>query len=115
MDEQTRDEGMLAPFRALDLTDETGFLCGRILGDLGTDVIKVEKPGGDAARNIGPFYHDEPDPEKSLFWFTFNANKKGITLDITTPEGQGIFKRLAESADFVLESFPPGYMDEMGL
>ena len=52
--------------RVLDLTDEKGFLCGKILADLGADVIKIEKPGGDQARSLGPFYHGEPDPEKSL-------------------------------------------------
>ena len=66
-------------FRALDLSDEKAFLCGRVLGDLGADVIKIEKPGGDPARNIEPFYHDIPHPEKSLYWFAYNANKRGIT------------------------------------
>lgn len=108
-------ETLLEGFRALDLTDEGGLLCGKILADLGADVIKVEKPGGDRVRNIGPFYHDIPSPEKSLFWFSFNLNKKGITLDIENPDGQEIFKRLVETADFVLESFSPGYMDNLGL
>jgi benzylsuccinate CoA-transferase BbsE subunit len=108
-------EGMLSPYRALDLTDEKGLFCGKLLGDLGADVIKIEKPGGDPARNIGPFYHDEPDPEKSLFWFAFNTSKRGITLDIETADGQEIFKKLVKSADFVIESFPPGYMDKLGL
>jgi crotonobetainyl-CoA:carnitine CoA-transferase CaiB-like acyl-CoA transferase len=71
-------QGMLSPYRALDLTDERGLLCGKILGDLGADVIKVERPGGDLARNIGPFYHDENDPEKSLFWFAYNSSKREI-------------------------------------
>ncbi|MFC1986726.1 CoA transferase, partial [Chloroflexota bacterium] len=73
--------GMLSPYRVLDLTDDKGLYCGKLFGDLGADVIKVERPGGDPARSIGPFYHDEYDPEKSLFWFAFNANKRGITLD----------------------------------
>ena len=106
---------MLRGFRVLDLTDEKGFLCGRMLGDLGADVIKIEKPGGDPARNIGPFYHDIPDPEKSLYWFAYNANKRGITLNIETTDGQSIFKRLVETADFVIESFSPGYMERLGL
>jgi crotonobetainyl-CoA:carnitine CoA-transferase CaiB-like acyl-CoA transferase len=72
-----KEEGMLSPYRILDLTDEKGLMCGKVMGDLGADVIKIERPGGDFARNIGPFYHDEPDPEKSLFWFSFNANKRG--------------------------------------
>ena len=106
---------MLKGYRALDLTDEKGFLCGRILGDLGVDVIKVERPGGDLSRNIGPFYHDEPEPEKSLYWFAFNANKRSITLDITHEDGKAIFKRLLKGSDFIIESFPPGYMESLGL
>jgi benzylsuccinate CoA-transferase BbsE subunit len=110
-----KEEGMLSPYRILDLTDEKGLMCGKVMGDLGADVIKIERPGGDFARNIGPFYHDEPDPEKSLFWFSFNANKRGITLDIETADGQEIFKKLAKSADIIVESFPPGHMDKIGL
>jgi crotonobetainyl-CoA:carnitine CoA-transferase CaiB-like acyl-CoA transferase len=112
---QDSEQGMLAPYRALDLTDDKGLMCGRILGDLGADVIKIEKPGGDPARNIGPFYHDEPHPEKSLYWFALSANRRGITLDITTADGQAIFQRMVKSADFVLESFDPGYLDKLGL
>jgi crotonobetainyl-CoA:carnitine CoA-transferase CaiB-like acyl-CoA transferase len=108
-------EGMLSPYRILDLTDEKGLLCGKILGDLGADVIKVERPGGDPARCLGPFYHDELDPEKSLFWFALNTSKRGITLNIETTDGQEIFKILVKTADFVIESFPPGYLDRLGL
>src|SRR5574341_1232396 len=93
-------EGPLCPFRVLDLTDELGFLCGKILGDLGADVIKIERPGGDPARRLGPFYKDEPDPEKSLYWFGFNNNKRGVTLDLEKSEGQKLFARLAAKADF---------------
>lgn len=106
---------MLSPYRVLDLTDEKGLLCGKLLGDLGADVIKIERPGGDPARQIGPFYHDEVDPEKSLFWWAFNTGKRGVTLDIETADGQETFKRLIERADFVIESFPPGYLDGLGL
>ena len=106
---------ILAPYRVLDLTDEKGFLCGKILGDLGADVIKVEKPGGDPARRIGPFYQDTPDPEKSLYWFSYNNNKRGITLNIESADGRDIFKKLVGTASVVVESFAPGYMDELGL
>jgi crotonobetainyl-CoA:carnitine CoA-transferase CaiB-like acyl-CoA transferase len=108
-------ENILAPYRALDLTNEKGLLCGKILADLGADVIKIEKPGGDPARNIGPFYQDIPDPEKSLFWFAYNTNKRGITLNIETADGRGIFKRLIETTDVVIESFDPGYLNRLGL
>ena len=115
MTQNKEKEGMLSPYRVLDLTDEKGLFCGKLLGDLGADVIKIEPPGGDPARNIGPFYHDEPDPEKSLFWWAYNTSKRGITLDIETAEGQEIFKRLVKSADFIIESFSPGYLHKLGL
>jgi crotonobetainyl-CoA:carnitine CoA-transferase CaiB-like acyl-CoA transferase len=90
-----RVEGMLSPYRVLDLTDEQGLMCGKLMADMGADVIKIEPPQGSAARDRGPFWHDEPDPEKSLFWFAYNTNKKGITLDLSQPEGQEIFLKLA--------------------
>lgn len=86
----------------------------KILGDIGADVIKVESPGGSSSR-IAPFYKDIPHPEKSLFWFAYNTNKRGITLDINKVEGQEIFKRLLETTDIVMESFEPGYMNQLGL
>jgi crotonobetainyl-CoA:carnitine CoA-transferase CaiB-like acyl-CoA transferase len=101
--------------RALDLTDENGFLCGKILADLGADVIKVEPPGGDPARRRGPFWADTPHPEKSLYWFAYNSNKRGITLNIEADRGQEILKELVKTADFIIESFPPGFMDSLGL
>ncbi|OGO19103.1 MAG: hypothetical protein A2144_00505 [Chloroflexi bacterium RBG_16_50_9] len=110
-----KTEGMLTPYRVLDLTDEKGLLCGKMLGDMGADVIKIERPGGDPARSIGPFYHNEAHPEKSLFWFAMNTSKRGITLDIETADGKEIFKRLVKTADFVIESFPVGYLDKLGL
>ena len=106
---------LLGPLRVLDLTRENGFLCGKVLADLGCDVLKIEEPGGDPGRLQGPFYQNTPDPEKSLYWWAFNTNKRGITLNIEHPEGRDLFLRLAEKADFVIESFTPGYMDDLGL
>ena len=108
-------EAPLAPYRALDLCDERGLFCGRILADFGVDVIQVEPSGGNPARSLGPFGHDIPDPEKSLYWFCYAANKKGITLNIESRDAKEIFKRLVKTADFVIESFPPGYLDSIGL
>jgi crotonobetainyl-CoA:carnitine CoA-transferase CaiB-like acyl-CoA transferase len=106
---------MLGPYRVLDLADEKGLFCGKLLGDLGADVIKIERPGGDPARMIGPFYHDDPNPEKSLFWFAYNTSKRGITLDLESRDGQDIFKRLVGTSDIVVETFAPGYLDRIGL
>jgi crotonobetainyl-CoA:carnitine CoA-transferase CaiB-like acyl-CoA transferase len=105
----------LVGYRVLDLTDEKGLLCGKVLGDLGCDVIKVEPPGGSPARSIGPFFHDIPHPEKSLYWFAYNNNKRGVTLNIERAEGRAILHRLVKSADFVIESFAPGYLESIGL
>ena len=106
---------LLDSLRVLDLTDHKGFFCGKILADLGADVIKIEKPGGDPARHLGPFYGNAPDPEKNLHWFAYNLNKRSITLDIETAEGKTLFKKLVQGAHFVIESYPAGYLDEMGL
>ena len=108
-------EGMLSPYRVLDLTDERGLLCGKILADLGADVLQVEPPGGNTARRIGPFYRDEIHAERSLFWWSYTANKRSITLDIATADGQALLKRLVQSADFLIESGAPGAMAALGL
>lgn len=106
---------MLNTYRVLDLTDGNTALCGKIFGDFGADTIIIEPPQGNCGRATGPFYKDTPDPEKSLSWYAFNCNKRSITLDIKTKEGQSIFKQLAKTADVVLECFDPGEMDRLGL
>jgi len=108
-------EAMLEPYRVLDLTDKRGFLCGKILGDLGADVIKVERPGGDPDRGMPPFFQDDPHPEKSLYWFSYNMNKRGITLNIETDDGKTIFKELVKGADFVIDTFFQDYMKDLGV
>ncbi|MBI4186166.1 MAG: CoA transferase [Chloroflexi bacterium] len=105
----------LSAYRVLNLTDDRGSFCARILADLGADVIKIEPPQGDPSRKLNPFFHNDAHPEKSLFWFAYNANQRGVTLNIEAVEGQKLFKRLAKRAHFVVESFPPGYLDELGL
>lgn len=109
------DTSILSPFRVLDLTNELGFLCGKILGDLGADVIKIEPPDGDRSRLIGPFYKDIRDPEKSLYWLAYNNNKRGITLNLQDQRGRELFRALAKTADIIVESFQPGYLEELEL
>ncbi|MDP2917559.1 MAG: CoA transferase [Dehalococcoidia bacterium] len=105
----------LEGLRLIDLCDEKGVYCTKIFADLGADVIKVEKPGGDATRNIGPFKDDDSHPEKSLFFAYNNTNKKSITLNLNSADGQDIFKKLVRRSDTVMETGSPGYMASLGL
>ena len=107
--------GALAGLRVLDLTDHKGALCGRTLADMGADVIKVEPPGGDPARRIGPFLDDLPHPDRSLFFWFYNLNKRSLTLDLQRPRGAELLLALAGSADVIIESFAPGELDRLGL
>jgi benzylsuccinate CoA-transferase BbsE subunit/naphthyl-2-methylsuccinate CoA transferase subunit len=97
------------------LTDVHGWMCGKVLADLGAIVIKIEPPGGDPGRQRGPCYHDHLDPENSLSWFAFNTGKRSLCLDLTRSQGQELLRRLVRGADFVLESFRPGILDGLGL
>jgi crotonobetainyl-CoA:carnitine CoA-transferase CaiB-like acyl-CoA transferase len=107
--------GPLSGYRVLDLAGPLGFHCGKLLADMGADVIKIEAPTGDDARRTPPFKDDVPHPEKSLYFLHFNTNKRGITLDIEKPDGRAIFMELARKCDVVLETAAPGRMDELGV
>jgi crotonobetainyl-CoA:carnitine CoA-transferase CaiB-like acyl-CoA transferase len=109
------NNGALAGLRVLDLSDHRAQLAGRLLADMGADVIKIEPPDGDHARTIGPFVDDAPHRDRSLFFWFYNLNKRSLTLDITTPRGAELFLQLAKSADIVIESFAPGRLAEMHL
>lgn len=106
---------LLEGYRALDLSDLKGQLCGRLLGDLGMDVVKVEHPGGDPVRQLGPFADDEPQPERSLRFAFLNAGKRSLTLDVESAEGRNLFLQLADQVDVVIESFAPGKLDDLGI
>ena len=110
-----RYDAALGDYRVLDLTSDTCAYCGKLLADLGADVIRIEPPGGDPSRHTGPFHKDVPDPERSLLWWSYNTSKRGITLDLETADGKDILRRLAGTADAVIESFPPGHLDTLGL
>src|SRR3970282_1422011 len=94
--------------RVLSLAGEIGQYCVKLLADLGADVIKVEPPAGDPTRNLPPFYHDEEDGQKSLYWLNLNTNERSVTLNLEDADGRRLFERLVATADVVVESFEPG-------
>src|SRR5205807_8947021 len=104
-----------APYRVLDLTGELGWLCGRILADLGADVIKVEPPGGDPGRTRPPLIEGPGGEALGSAWLAHNVGKRGITLDLETERGCTSVLRLAAEADFLLETFPPGRLETLAL
>ena len=106
--------GPLEGLRILELADEKGQFCGKLLGDLGADVIKIEPLGGEPCRYVGPFLDDMPHPERSLSFWYYNTSKRGITLDLASADGRRIFARLAATADVILETFRPGHLTALG-
>jgi crotonobetainyl-CoA:carnitine CoA-transferase CaiB-like acyl-CoA transferase len=104
----------LAGIRVLDLgTRIAAPFCAGLLGEQGAEVIKVEQPrGGDFMREIGPFAPADDGTPYSLFWAVEGRGRKSVTLDLRTPEGQDLFRRLAATADVVVENFRPGTMEQ---
>jgi crotonobetainyl-CoA:carnitine CoA-transferase CaiB-like acyl-CoA transferase len=103
----------LAGVRVLDLSRVlAGPYCSMILADLGADVVKVERPGsGDPTRAWGPPFRDG----ESAYYLCVNRGKRSVTIDLGDPAGAAVAKRLAQSADVVIESFLPGGADRLGL
>ncbi len=101
----------------LDLTRVlAGPFCTMMLADLGANVIKIELPGtGDDTRQYPPFTDNLQGERESLYFANVNRNKKGVTLNLKSPEGKEIFKRMVTSADIVVENYRPGVMDKLGL
>jgi crotonobetainyl-CoA:carnitine CoA-transferase CaiB-like acyl-CoA transferase len=107
--------GPLTGLRVLELADEKGQFCGKLLGDLGADVVKIEPPGGERNRHVGPFLDDIPHPERSLSFWYYNTSKRGITLNLQTADGRELFGRLAATSDMILETSRPGFLPSLGL
>ncbi|MFN2167230.1 MAG: CaiB/BaiF CoA transferase family protein, partial [Anaerolineae bacterium] len=113
-------EQPLEGMRVVDLTRAlAGPFCTMMLGDLGADVVKVERPGrGDETRGWGPPFVGEaygPYPGESAYFLAANRNKRSITVNLKSPEGQAIVRDLAAGADAVVENFRTGALDELGL
>jgi crotonobetainyl-CoA:carnitine CoA-transferase CaiB-like acyl-CoA transferase len=100
---------LLSKYLVLDLTDDKGLFCTKILADLGADVLRIDKP----VKTLPHGY--KADQEKNWLHVAYNRNKRSVTLDIESGKGRIILKKLARKADVLVESFHPGYMDQLGI
>ena len=114
----TRDRATMAPYldgvRVLEIGNEQGDYCGRVLAGMGAEVVKVEPPRGEVTRSYGPFYHDTPHPDRSLYYWHYNLGKRSVVLDVDTPAGQAKLIHLAAIADVVIDSRPWGFLEARG-
>jgi crotonobetainyl-CoA:carnitine CoA-transferase CaiB-like acyl-CoA transferase len=107
--------GPLTGIRVIELADEQAEYCGLTLAGLGADVVKVEPPGGNSTRHIGPFYQDQEGPERSLFFWQYNRGKRSIVLDLRQRNDRERFRSLVGTADILVASTPRGELDAAGL
>jgi crotonobetainyl-CoA:carnitine CoA-transferase CaiB-like acyl-CoA transferase len=112
---RTQRSGPLSGIRVIELADEQAEYCGLTLAGLGADVVKVEPPGGNSTRRIGPFYEDQPGSERSLFFWQYNRGKRSVVLDLDQEKDRERFRALVSTADVLLESTPNGELDRLGL
>jgi benzylsuccinate CoA-transferase BbsE subunit len=101
--------------RVLDLTGTAGQYAGKLLADLGADVVRVEPPAGSPARTMPPFADDAPSPNKSLAFWYWNTSKRSITIDLSTEDGKALFRRLLPRYDILLHTYTPAQTAELGL
>jgi len=106
---------LLSGLRVVEIASDRAAYSGKLMGDLGADVIVVEGPGGHKTRGYGPFVADKPDPDNCLWWWNYNTSKRSVVLDLETEEGRESFRKLARSADIVLEGEDPGVLDALGI
>ena len=107
--------GPLNGLKAVELTSDAGAWAGKLLADLGADVVVVEPPGGSEQRQYGPWLDDEPGPERSLWWWYYNTGKQSVTLDLDDAADRTRFVDLVRQADILIESEPPGRLAELDI
>jgi benzylsuccinate CoA-transferase BbsE subunit len=105
----------LSHLRVVDLTWELGWMAGQLFAAMGADVVKVEPPGGDPGRRIGPFLTDAEDSNYSFHWIAYNGGKRSICLDLARPGGREVLRDLLRRSDLVFESFAPRDLARLGL
>ena len=93
----------------------SGPYCTMLLADLGADVIKVENPGGDPMRQLGPHLPDDEEKHFGGYFQSINRNKRSIVLDLKSPDGKRDLLELAKVCDAVVENFRSGVMERLGI
>ncbi|MGE4244027.1 CaiB/BaiF CoA transferase family protein [Ramlibacter sp.] len=101
--------------RVVEIGGAAADFCGMLLAGEGADVVKVEPPEGSPSRGIGPFFEDVPGPDRSLFYWTYNRGKRGVTLDTGSEAGIRRYRELVATADVIVDAHPAGFMNERGL
>ncbi|MEA2499431.1 MAG: hypothetical protein QOH26_1836, partial [Actinomycetota bacterium] len=115
MSERAQADGtdsFLSGVRVLELADELGEYCGKVLAGLGAEVIKIEPPDGERTRRIGPFLDDSEHPDRSLYFWHYNFGKQSVVLDLDREEDQERFRDLARDTDVIIDTRPAGYLSE---
>ncbi|WP_433521514.1 CaiB/BaiF CoA transferase family protein [Nocardia pseudovaccinii] len=108
-------EGFLHGVRVLELADELGEYCGKVLAGLGADVVKVEPLGGEGTRAYGPFAGDQPSPNRSLYFWHYNFGKRSVVIDLDSEDGVQQFRQLAAGADVVIDTRKKDYLSSRGI
>jgi crotonobetainyl-CoA:carnitine CoA-transferase CaiB-like acyl-CoA transferase len=106
---------ILEGLRVIELASDRAAYAGKLLGDLGAEVVVVEPPGGHRSRWYGPFLDDEPDPDRCLWWWNYNTSKRSVVLDLDLADDRVRFRRLVGSADIVVEGEDPGVLEALGI
>jgi benzylsuccinate CoA-transferase BbsE subunit len=107
--------GALAGLRVVEFCDELGQLAGKLLADMGADVVKIEPPDGSRARTVGPFVDNEPGPNRSLNFWYYNTNKRSVVVDLGSDEGAERWRQLVAKADIVIDDRPPRWLEDRAL
>lgn len=105
----------LTGIRVIELASERIAMAGKLMADMGADVILVEPPGGDPSRRYPPFVDDEPGEHRSLYFMHYNTGKRSVTLDLDDEDDLRRFRRLMASADILLESEPVERLGQLGV
>jgi|TARA_Y100000031_G_scaffold157156_1_gene216850 crotonobetainyl-CoA:carnitine CoA-transferase CaiB-like acyl-CoA transferase len=106
---------VLTGLRVVEIAGEHIAFAGKLLADMGADVILVEPPGGDPSRDYPPFLDDEAGEDRSLYWWHYHTSKRGVVLDLDAADGRDAFRRLIEKADILIESEPRARLSDLGI